>query len=262
MEGPLFLAHAGKYADRSAACRAGLGLLLLSFSLAIPPAIAGDTRSVFTGEAMPWLSAVGKLSVPGQRHRDGRAAHYIEDCSATLVALPGSARADTVISAWHCLELYGDLSRPIVFTASTPSGEIIMREARLLADGGGMHADWAILRLAQPVSRQLIPALNPHPGMADPAQPVTMAGYSRDEGLGKRGEVMTFDPGCAITGQSAAQGETNCIAFKGASGGAVVQVSPEGEARVCGVVSRGNGSGYSTYVPVKSFNGALRRYLR
>ena len=33
-----------------------------------------------------------------------------------LVAANGGGRADTIVTAWHCLELYRDLSRPITFT--------------------------------------------------------------------------------------------------------------------------------------------------
>ena len=76
-------------------------------------AVAADERLVFSGKTFPWLQAVGKLQVPGQRYKDGHSSHYLEDCSATLVSLPGRLEADIIVTAWHCLELYQDLSKPI-----------------------------------------------------------------------------------------------------------------------------------------------------
>ncbi len=223
---------------------------------------AGDGREAFTGESSGWLQAVGKLRVPGQRLRDGHTSHYVEDCSATLLSLPGRPEADIIITAWHCLELYRDLSRDITFTARSPSGELLERRARRLADGGGMSADWAILRLQPGIPRRQLAGLQPHPALADPARPVTMAGYSRDSGIGDGGRVLSFHPDCAITESRPRLGETDCTAFKGASGGAVIQLSRQGEPLVCGVISQGNGSGRSTYVPLEAFSKSLRRHLR
>ncbi len=222
---------------------------------------ATDARQVLSGKSHGWLRAVGKLEVPGQRYRDGRQSHYVEACSGTLVARPGRSEADIVITAWHCLEWYGDLSRPITFTVFTVSGEPLQREAYRLQDGGGMHADWAILRLQQAVPREQAPSLPIHERAANPELPVTMAGFSGDDGIGDSGDTLTFDPQCAITAQDTALGDTNCTAFKGASGGAVIQLSATGEARVCGVISQGNSEGRSTFVPVSSFRTALHYYL-
>lgn len=264
MDRPLICAagnHSGGQRLRAPLHLSGLVLFL---ALTAIPATAwpDDGRSAFTGDSRLWLQAVGKLRIPGQRRRDGHTSHYVENCSATLIALPGRTEADTVVTAWHCLELYGDLSRPITFTARTANGETLERHARRLDDGGGMAADWAILRLQPAVPRQQLAALHPHPALADPGRPVTMAGYSRDPGLGNEGRILTYHPDCAITRSKPGLGETDCTAFKGASGGAVIQVSAGGEPRVCGVISQGNGSGTSTYVPLEAFRKRLIRYLR
>lgn len=221
-----------------------------------------DSRRAVTGESSPRLRAIGKLQVPGQRLQGGYRTHYIEDCSATLVAPPGHREADVIVTAWHCLELYRDLSREIIFTTQTASGEVLERKAYPLADGGGMSADWAILRLRPAVPEAQLAAMQPHTALADARRPVTMAGYSRDEGLGAGGRVLTFDPDCAITGQNPDFGETDCTAFKGASGGAVIQFAGSGAPLLCGVISQGNGMGKSTYVPLVSFRKTLIRYLR
>ncbi|CAA0087722.1 Uncharacterised protein [Halioglobus japonicus] len=222
---------------------------------------AADSRQVFSGETHNWLRAVGKLKVPGQRYREGRRSHYVEDCSATLVSRAGRSEADTIVTAWHCLEWYDDLTKPITFTAVSISGELVQREAHRLQDGGGMHADWAILRLRIAVPGAQIVALQVHPDRADPNHPVTMAGFSKDDGLGAGGIALTFDADCTITEQKRSFGDTDCTAFKGASGGAVVQLSDDGEPLFCGVISQGNGAGRSTFVPVSGFRNALNLHV-
>lgn len=239
-----------------------LSLLLLCLwptpGLAVAPA---DTRQAMHERSPQWLRAVGRLQVPGNRYRDGHYRHHTEDCSATLIASSGSQRANTIITAWHCLEFYRDLSEPISFTLKSAAGNTISREAYRLADGGGMHGDWAILRLYQPVAQHEIAAIKVSPGRADPELPITMAGYSRDDGIGLQGKQLTYDADCRITAQATDSTDSNCNAHKGASGGAVIQLSPEGEALFCGVVSRGDSEGLSIYVPVSRFRSALRQHL-
>ena len=226
-------------------------------ALAEPAAAAADTRLVYGDAAPSWLRAVGKLRVPGSRYRDGRRRHLQEDCSATLVRRGSGNRADTIITAWHCLAYYSDLSRPITFTLLPGQDRSEEREAYRVADGGGMHADWAVLRLFQPITGDL--ALAIHPDRADPARPVSMAGYSRDTAKGDGGARLTFDPSCLITRQGTTVSDTDCVAYKGASGGAVVQLSPTGEPELSGVVSQGNGAGLSIFVPVAEFRSAVLR---
>ncbi len=239
----------------------GLGVVSLTTS-AEPAAPVPDNRQVYSTNAPDWLRAVGKLQVPGDKYHDGRRSHHREDCSATLVARHPDTRADTIITAWHCLEFYNDLSRPITFTLLPGPQGNIASEAYRLADGGGMHADWAILRLYKAVPAHQVAALGIHPERADPDRPITMAGYSRDSGMGNNGEHLTFDPACTITHQAPGVSDSNCTANKGSSGGPVIQVSTTGEPRVCGVISQGNGVGLSTFVPVSGFRNAINLHLR
>ena len=107
-----------------------------------------------------------------------------------------------------------------------------------------------------------VAGLLPHPGRADAALPITMAGYSGDEGLGAGGKTLTYHSQCRITRQDSRESESDCQAYKGASGGAVIQLSAEGQARVTGVISRGDSESLSIYVPVAGFRGPLNRYLK
>lgn len=223
---------------------------------------SADSRKIYSSKAPVWLRAVGRLRIPGSTYRDGRRSHVQEDCSATLVTGKEGAAADTIVTAWHCLENYRDLSKPIVFTLVSGAIELTEREAYRLADGGGMHADWAILRLKLPVAASVNGALLVHPGRADPARSITMAGFSRDSDMGGHGEWLTFDPACLITTATPKLSDSNCTAHKGASGGAVIQLSEAGAPLFSGVISEGDSVGFSTFVPVAVFRGAINRYLR
>lgn len=245
---------------RSLAAAFVLGPLPLCFAEPVPEAL--DSREAYSSASPAWLRAVGKLHVPGSRYRDGRREHLQENCSATLVAKGTQRGADTIITAWHCLADYDDLSKPITFTLLPGLPGATQREAYRLADGGGMHADWAILRLYQPVAAHNVQALDIQPERVNTGRDISMAGYSRISGMGADSVRLTFDRHCRITGQAPAASHSDCFAHKGASGGAVVQFSGEGLALFSGVISQGNGAGLSTFVPVTSFRNEITRLLK
>ncbi|MEH6583534.1 MAG: trypsin-like peptidase domain-containing protein [Halioglobus sp.] len=245
-----------------------LALSIALLLLANPSPAAGDSantpdsRQVYSGKSPDWLQAVGKLQVPGIKMENGRRTQHFEDCSATLISRAPDTQADIIVTAWHCLEYYGDLSKAISFTLKPAQGEVIYSEAYRLVDGGGMHADWAILRLYTPISADKINFLQVNPGIPDTERQIAMAGFSRDAGKGEHGTQLTYDPACTITAQTGQSSVSNCRAYKGASGGAVVQLSEQGLAWFSGVISAGDGNGVSTFVPISDFRLAVSRYLQ
>ncbi|MFK7975606.1 MAG: serine protease [Halioglobus sp.] len=268
--------------------RHAIGALLLLLLLLILPERAGadptDPRQVYQHGSAHWLNAIGQLKVPSSRLENGRRKHFYEDCSATLIrensanaANASNTDAHHVLTAWHCLEHYHDLSRAIVFTLPHRKGEAIKRSATIIADGGSMAADWALLRLtssissedAQPLSLNMDDSYhtegNASKNSASQTAPanmparmkVTMAGFSRDNGLGQKGTALTYDAQCNIQRLYNGIGETDCTAFKGASGGPVLQRNSEGQMVINGVISQGDGAGYSTYVTTDSFSASV-----
>lgn len=238
--------------------------LALALALTVPdaPRASPDPRQHFSAEhSPPWLSAIGRLLVPGIRYESGYRRHHTERCSATLVSAPGAARAEHVVTAWHCLEYYEDLSQRILFSLTDAQGQTLEIEARRLEQGGSMDADWAILSLNRAISRQQAPALSPLPGPIDATRTLVMAGFSRDAGRGMGGRVLSYDPACAITHRDREDMGSDCRAHKGASGGAVVQLGNAGEPWFSGVISRGDGGAISEFVPVRRFRQALLRHL-
>ncbi|WP_170287395.1 trypsin-like serine peptidase [Halioglobus maricola] len=227
------------------------------------PIAQAEQRLAFSAQSPLWLRAVGKLEVSGSQVENGYRKHKREDCSGTLIARnPDSNQADIVVTAWHCLEYYNDLSRPIVFTLLPNSDTPLVREARRIASGGNMDADWALLKLTRSVSAEQVRGLTVHPQQADTGLQIVMAGYSGDQGLGDNGEVMTYHSGCRITAQSRRASESNCEAYKGASGGAVIQVTEGGAPQLAGVISRGDSETVSIFVPIAGFRTSLNQALR
>ena len=218
---------------------------LLSLLVFSALAAQADPRQHFTAESPGWLRAVGKLTVPGQRFEGGERLHYREDCTATLVG------ARTILTAWHCLEYYRDVSHDIVFRLPHSAGEE-SRRAHRLADGGGMSADWAVLQLDRPIS-DITPLPVRMEFNASVDTPITIAGYSRDEGLGAGGDILTWQSACAITENEWYRVATNCVAYKGASGGPALF-----EGAIIGVISAGDGQGRTYYAPSSYFRSAIR----
>lgn len=239
-----------------------LGALLLLLLSSLATAGDPDPRQAYReGHSPDWLRAVGRLEVPGIRYEEGRRQHHTERCSATLVtARPGRA-ADTIVTAWHCLEYYEDLSQRIRFELSGSDGDSLRYEARRLAAGGSMAADWAILRLDRPVRQNQVPALTASTGGAGEDQSLLMAGFSRDPGPGQRGARLSYDPKCRITARAPGYRDSDCRAYRGASGGAVIEVSENGKPRLSGVISQGDGSTLSRFIPLAVFAGELTRHL-
>ncbi len=211
-------------------------------------------------DAPRWTWAVGNLSVSGQKYAGKQRRFHVENCSATLIAQPQKKQARHIVSAWHCFEHYRDLTHPIVFTLPTAAGKPLQRSARLLGSGGDMRSDWAILELSEPITAQHAPALPVLPQTTD-TDAITLAGFSRDDGLGRSGEQLSYHSNCRILSRQGNVWRSNCLAFKGASGGAVVQIN-EGTAYLVGVVSAGNGEDVSLFIPVRVFRQELRRLMR
>lgn len=189
------------------------------------------------------IDGVGRLLIPAIRYQDGHARHYDERCSGTVVTAPGNTHSTVVISAWHCLEDYRDLSRPLIF--ETLDGR--RSEVRLIASGGSMQRDWALLRLAEAQ-----PAL-PIAGTGVPST-VTMVGFPRESTHSAQTQAR-----CSIIGLDGADYRGGCALKPGASGGGVF--STNGQLKYLGVISRGDGMTQSIFVPVERFHQTLRAHF-
>lgn len=245
------------------------GLLFASMSTAAdtPPLAVQqpDTRLQRQHDSPPWLFSIGQLHIPTKKWIDNDFQHGRETCSASLTGPDNAEQSDRILTAWHCLEYYNDLSRPIKFVLQDRHGQSIMRLARMVASGGGMHSDWAVLTLQDPIdiSSELLPQMTEEGGklILSPDSEITLAGFSADSELGEHGKRLTFQSRCAVTSEVEGDIALNCIAHKGASGGpALVRVvrGEKDQIYLAGVISRGNGADTSIVVGSESFISALR----
>lgn len=233
----------------------------LTITLVFSRTVTADPRLIGQqAQSPPWTWAIGKLSVSGQKREGKHKRFHTENCSATLVKQPGKANVKLIVSAWHCFEYYNDLTYPIVFHLTTKQGKKLSKKARLLSSGGDMQGDWAILELLKPIAAEQVRALSLQPESID-SKDVSLAGYSRDHGLGQGGKHLSYHPNCQILARQGSVWQSNCIAHKGASGGAVIQITG-GTAYLAGVVSAGNGEGLSYFIPASVFRNEFKRLAR
>lgn len=209
---------------------------------------ADSTESAAVAIPGALRSGVGQLWVPAKRFRNGYAEHFDEHCSAALVTTKESLPSRLLLSAWHCIEDYRDLSRDLLF--ETQDGR--RHPARVVASGGGMHGDWAILRLRKPLPGGLLLT----PPSEKRGDTHAMAGFPR---RADGDAALVHARHCRVTGRDGPDLRSDCILSKGASGGAVVDA---GDARVYrGVISRGDARSVSIFVPLTRFYRQLRPLL-
>lgn len=214
-----------------------------------------DPREHVNPSSPDWVYAVGRLTVPSHRFVDGERRAYLEHCTATLIALPGDRRQHYIGSAWHCLENYRDRSQAIIFEAVSRSGERFQRRAFQLRSGGDMSQDWALLKLDQAVPDTDITALtvlDSRLDSLDPGDVLSMAGFSRDSGMGAGGKRLSYHRDCQLLPSTRINRLTNCVAYKGASGGPVI-VERGGDSLFAGVISEGSGGDSSYFYPSHRF---------
>jgi len=217
---------------------------LLADSLA---AKAADPRSPLPPHSPQWQNAIGHLQVPITRLQDGRRRHFTEHCSATSVT-PGPF--PLFLTAWHCLDGYDSLIEPIALV--TNHGLTV--RLRVLDSGGSMAADWAVLQAVGPVD-----GLHWIPLGTEPLRPgtrVSAAGFAPTptESLDARGgqfakRQLLFHAACEVTDAVTVPQISNCVAHRGASGGAILSRTESGSVRLSGVISAGDSQTMVLYYP-------------
>ena len=212
-----------------------------------------DNRRLLTHSSPTYLFAVGKLQVPSQRQTGNDNQHFIENCSATLID-DHRAQLTWLLSAWHCFENYHNLGRPILLHMQDSTGKAYQRQVHIVKHGQSMQQDWALLRTDIPLPRTLsaLEMGNYSDGK------VSIAGYSGDSHLGQDGAVLTYEENCSPSENTLdpRQHSVSCTAYKGASGGAVIQAG-----RIVGIISQGDNQGTASFVSHATYADHVARYI-
>ena len=230
-----------------------LATLVATQSTAADPRLAPDPQALY------WQSAMVRIEVPVIRSVEGRMRHFTEHCSATAIT-PGPITL--LLSAWHCFEDYAATQGPIqLFAQHSPESPL---PVRLIISGGSMSADLAILTpVTSTVTGAWIP-LSPLP--AQHGTRVIAAGFAPTTGSGRPEEStetppsrgLLYDPDCMVVAATSQPAQSDCVAKKGASGGAILRRTASGSVRVVGVISAGDGASISYFYPTEGLINRIR----
>lgn len=212
-----------------------------------PPTITGDLRQIRSANSPPWLAAVGRL-VSFYR------LNTLEQCSVSLISNQPGKDSDIAITAAHCIDHWpqqGDKIQPYsnLVTFLSLSGEEIEREIIEVVQQEKSPADYAIVRLDSAIPYQLIAPLIRSPydyrnllfqRLFQESAPhfASLAGYSSDITLGNRGKRLTYHERCQLFSGPPGQQSSNCISYRGASGGPIVVTIDLGQDPLAGIAQQ------------------------
>ena len=212
-----------------------------------------DNAALLEQQREVWTQAIVKIEVPIVRSIDGYPHHFIERCSATVIS-PGPNAL--LISAWHCFDGLDLLATSA--TVITDDGPMALE---LLASGGSMLEDWALLRTRSNwMPSAWIPVSRTPTDRGTRVSAAGFAGPSESErapadNIPQR--TLLIDTDCRVTETGSLPVATNCVVRQGASGGAILGRTPSGSYRVFGVISSGDGESVSYFYPADLLSSKL-----
>lgn len=196
--------------------------------------LKNDTRKLVDKKSPPWTKAIGRLIIPTKLQfiSNKKYKTKYKKCSASLVDFKDSKSSKVIVTASHCLTAYNKKAGDLRFIIQTSAGDMIQKIAKIYKDSKysskklKTNSDYAILTLNTPIKRNEV-----KPFIINKSSFVnlkkryknsfgSLAGFSGD--IGEYGAKLTYDPECRLNYYSKTYGSSNCIGFKGASGGPVV----------------------------------------
>lgn len=203
-----------------------------------PDTLPNDPRKVRSNSSPKWLEAVGRLV-------STKSAKEKEQCTLSIITNHPSKDGIIAVTAGHCVDhwytsgnRFDVESNSVTFTSN--SGKTVRRSIVKVLKASMSSGDYAIVKLNAPVKKEDIKPLISSPYdyidildaemFGEKFKPfATMAGFSADKGLGKKGKVMTYHEKCRLNGGGAGNKKGYCYAYQGASGGPVVVTVDLGE---------------------------------
>jgi len=187
---------------------------------------ATDSREIFNENSPEFLESYGKIFVNGAQR-----------CTGNIVTHDESADSYYVTTAAHCFKGSEADDARITIEFTKKNGTIVRRN--LSTHKINKKNDYAIMELDAPIKNSNIKPLvvadynygeimETDYGTSNPYT-ITYAGYSSDKFKGDEGRNLTYDQKCKFIGDEGKWvAGTNCVAYPGASGGAMtVSVTDE-----------------------------------
>ena len=228
-----------------------LAATLLSATLTAPFA---DPREPIPEHVGGWQRALFPLRIPVTRLIEGRMRHFTEHCTAVAVT-PGPN--SLFVSAWHCFEDYRSTITPIQLIDPDTATPVPIR---LLETGGSMQEDWALLTPDPPLSiDSWIPISDTPHHIGQPLIAVGFAPQPDQTGDDAVQRYLLADIACSVIDADIHPPASDCVAKKGASGGAMIALTDSGSARLQGIISAGDGEAVSYFYPAPSLIRRLSR---
>ena len=227
--------------------RAGITATCFLLHTTISPAdTEPDPRVKLSTLTHNWLDSIGHLEVPVTRYEQGLRRHFTEHCTAVIVS-PGPS--PLIVTAWHCLDGYQSLIEPIRLTLPGDPPVAV----QVVASGGSMEQDWAILKAMQPIAgRYWIPISQKPLEAGAKISAVGFAPVLTDSvTVANRDPTreLLADESCWVIDATSTQATSTCVARRGASGGAILSRTASGSVRVAGIISAGDGHSISLFYP-------------
>ena len=175
---------------------------------------------------------IAVIDVPSEKRESGQNRHYTERCSGTLLQSVEPKGPKLLMTAWHCIEHYADLSKTIGVRFPHAADKARSYSARVYRSGTSISSDWALLKLTAPVGDPKLTGLP----LAAPweNEKATALGFAGALEQGR--STLSFDPRCVW---STSNLWASCQSSKGSSGGPLVQVRSN-QAYLVGVISQGD----------------------
>lgn len=196
-----------------------------------------DRRELVGDDAPIWTKSIGRLIIPKKITRISKRKYKTNfgKCSATLVSDGSYNKLRIIITASHCLTNYNETAGELRFVIKNRRGVVDYRRVSIYKDSNfnikklKTTTDYAILILDKPISKKDIKPMLITKDSFTTLQKnnkkhfASLAGYSSD--IGDFGSSLTYDKRCKVKYFDKMYGASNCIGYKGASGGPIVMTT-------------------------------------
>ena len=205
-----------------------------------------DDRLTRGGSTEYWLESLGHLA-----HAEGR-------CTAQLISGHHGGSTRLALTAWHCVALAGKYNLPLGLSFYSNRAKVIDGNAKVLASGGSLENDWALLEIDRWVSSDTVAPIVVNSetiATLGVVKKEIAAGYSLGEETGMF--HLYYDENCKgivaessdiVSSYTTHVESVDCLVEEGSSGGPyVLSYEEQASVSLVGIISLSDEAGYVSY---------------